>query len=285
MRTGPNSWGVTISNIADGTQPSTTPGTTLTPGNNTYPAYAQILAATSDETFFMRIEVWGIGATAAAKDALLKLGFDFGGGTTYTDLTINDLLVSCASAAGNGSLTGPGICYEFPVRVPAGTTVAASVSTNNATVGNAYVGITLLGKPSHPENIRYGTFVRSFGATAASSRGTAVTPGGASDGAFSASLGTTTEDLWAWEFGWGRNTTTMANGQFNVDVAVSDDAGTTKRIVIQNARVFENSTEMLYKTSALSYGEAKAGATVYARAQGLGAATTNCSVMAYGVGG
>ena len=55
LSTQPNEWGLVISSVADGTRPAAAWGTSITPGNNTYGSYVQVLTATSDETYLMRI--------------------------------------------------------------------------------------------------------------------------------------------------------------------------------------------------------------------------------------
>lgn len=275
-----NSWGVIITNFADGTQPTTAPGTAITPGNNSFPAYAEILGDTSDETFYMEIIFTNGSTSTASRDILVNLGFDFAGGTTYTDLTISHLLASSASAMGVAN--GPGVSYEFPVRLPAGTAVAASASVNNGTVGTVSVQIKLYGKPSRPDLIRYGSFVRTYGAVTAASKGTTITPGTVADGAYVA-MGTTTDDIWAWEFGVGLDTGTMSARNYAFDLAVGD--ATNKKIVIQDAVVNVSSAESIFKAAALMHSESKSGDVVYIRAQSSGSLAGVYSAIAYGVGG
>lgn len=276
-----NSWGIIISNVASDAQPSATPGTAITPGNNTYPAYVEILPNTSDDTYLLEVYFYGLGASAVARDGICTLGFDFSGGTTYTDMTISDL--ACGNCC--PSLSGLGVGYRFPIKVPAGTAIAAKCSVNNATVGTLYVVVTLWGKPVRPELVRAGSFVRTFGAVTATSKGTDYTAGTASEGTYTASLGTTVDDLWAWESGVCVNDSTFGGGSDYIDVATSDDGGTTKRLVIQNMITFCGSTEFINKGPALSYAEIKTGATIYVRGRNGGGVNSGTSAIVYGVGG
>lgn len=278
-----NSWGVIITNFADGTQPPTAPGTSVTPAasSGAYPAYLEILGNTSDETFFMEVTFSGNDTAAEARNTLVKLGFDFAGGTTYTDLEISDLMASCASTmAGAGG--GLGITYSFPIRLPAGTAVAATASTESATARTLSVWIRLYGKPSHPELIRYGTEVRTYGSTFASSSGTVITPGTAAEGAY-ADLGTLADDVWWWEFGVGVSDSTMAARVLHFDLSVGD--ATNKKAVIQNALVATTASETITKLGSGAYCETKSGDHVYGRAQNSASNDSNYSMIAYGVVG
>lgn len=278
-----NTWGKVITNFADGTQPTTAPGTSITPAasSGAYPAFVEILGDTSDETYLMEVTFSGNDTAAEARNTLVKLGFDFAGGTTYTDLTISDLMASCASTmAGAGG--GLGVTYSFPLRLPAGTAVAAAASTESATARTLSVWIRLYGKPSRKDLIRYGSFVRTYGSTFASSSGTSITPGTASDGT-AVDLGTLSDDIFWWEYGIGVSDSTMAARVLHVDLLVGD--GTNKRAVIQNALVATTASETITKLDAGTYHETKSGDHVYGRAQVSAAPDSSYSMIAYGVGG
>lgn len=278
-----NSWGVIISNVTDGTQPAIAPGTSITPAtaSGAYPAYAEILGNTSDETFFMEVTFSGNDFGAEARNTLVKLGFDYAGGTTYTDLEISDLLASCASVMA-GTAGGIGVTYSFPLRLPAGTAIAATASTESATARTLSVWIKLYGKPSHPELIRYGSFVRTYGSTFASSSGTAVTPGTAAEGTY-VDLGTLSDDIWWWDFGVGISDATMAARVLHFDLAVGD--ASNKRQVIQNALIATTANETINKPAAAMAHETRSGDHVYGRGQCSASLDTNYSMIAYGVGG
>lgn len=279
-----NSWGSILSNVTDGTRPANAFGTSITPGNNSYPAYTEIMADTSDEAFLLEVNINANDVLTAARDTIVTLGFDFGGGTTYGDMTISDLLGSCATGFVSGAgILGIGVTYRFPVRIPAGTAIAAKASVNNATVGTLSIWLKLFCQPSRPELVRAGTFVRTYGATTASSSGTAITPGTTSDGSY-VDLATLADDIWAWEFGYGVNNGAMNARSIHVDIAHGD--ASNKKIAILNHPIATGSSETLSKAAALAYSDATSGDHVYARAQvGTGAADTGYSVIAYGIGG
>lgn len=281
LSTLPNEWGLVIESVADGTRPAAAWGTSITPGNNAYGSYAQVLAATSDETYLCRIVLSSFAVNAAARDALVTIGIDPAGGTSYTDL-ITDLVASCAPPVSNVGVSP--IVYEFPLSIPAGATIAAKATVNNVTVGTGRVAITLFGRPSRPELVKAGSFVQTFGSVPASSSGTAVTPGTTAEGAWTQIGSALTVPIWAWEFGLSVNSATMANTNHNVDVGLGD--ATNKRVIIPNGTVFETSNEQLGKASALRVGLGAVGDLVYARIQtGSNATSATPGVIVYGIGG
>lgn len=269
-----NSFQASITNLAS--TPSTTPGTSLTPANNSKPAYTQLLTATAFDTFF--IEVWfATGAVAAAaRDMIADIGVDPAGGTTYAVL-LPDLMASCAS-----DWTGVGHRYFFPVYIKSGSTVAARVSINNATVGTVRCVIRLWGRPSNPAAIKYGTGVLAYGITAASSRGTLVTPGATGTEGTYVSLGTTTADHWWWQTGYGCNDTTMTDRAYHGDLAIGN---TSETMIIENDWVgMTGAEEINHVNAADGQHYVKSGRTIYGRMTSSGTAPdNNYSMAAYGV--
>lgn len=277
----PNEWGLVISSVADGTRPAAAWGTVITPGNNAYGSYTQVLSATSDETYLMRIVLSSWTVLTTARDALVTIGIDPAGGTSYTDLIV-DLAASCAPTYIQ-ALPGPAV-YEFPLRIPAGASIAAKGTVNNATVGTGRISIELFGRPSRPELVKAGTFVRTFGSTPASSSGTVITSGTVAEGAWTQLGSALTEPLWFWEFGFCVNNATMSALAHHVDIGLGD--ASNKKIVIPNGLVYESTSETLARTAQGRVGLGAVGDIVYARAQtGANAASSGTSVIAYGVGG
>lgn len=278
LNTLPNEWGLVISSVADGIRPTTPWGTALTPGNNTYGSYVQVLAATSAETYLMRIVINAFAVSAAARDALVTIGIDPAGGTSYVDF-ITDLMASCAHTYTSGP-----VVYEFPIRVPAGATLAAKASVNNATVGTGSVAIELWGAPSRPELVKAGSFVQTFGAVAASSRGTTVTIGTTSEGSWTQIGSALTVPLWHWEWGMGANNTTILGNGIHVDVGIGD--ASNKKIVINNAYVNTTTVETITKPASARPGLGAVGDIVYVRGQcGPSTPDAAASFIVYGVGG
>lgn len=276
----PNAWGLVIESNADGTRPGNAWGTVVTPGLNTFGAYTQILAATSGATYLCRIWLDSFTVLTTARDALVTIGIDLAGGASFTDFIV-DLAASCASTYGIGG----GFLYEFPVYIPAGASLGAKASVNAATAGTGRVSMVLFGAPTRSDLIKYGTLVRTFGSTPASSSGTAITEGTVSEGAWTQVGSALVETLWAWEFGICFNNLTMANTVHHVDIAVGD-AG-TKRVVLFNGIAAQTTAEALSRpTSSVSVGAGNSGELVYMRLQsGPNISPAGASVIAYAVGG
>lgn len=277
----PNRFNGVITNLS--AQPSNTAwGTSITPGNNSFPAYTEILSDTAYDTYYLEIFLSSFRSSGAARNALVTIGIDHSGGTTYTDQEILYLLASSAASAVYG-----GITYRFPLFIPAGSALAATASVNNATVGTGYVGVRLYGLPTAPEMIRYGTYIESWGETVASSAGTSVTPGTTSEGAWvDLSGGNTTRPYWWWQCGWGSNDASLVNNIYVLDVGFGD--GTTKDLVIRdqmegNSGTVEEHWRRPEPDHAYVY-DAPSGKTVYGRMQ-CNASDAAISMMAYGLGG
>lgn len=263
--------------------PAVSPGVVATPGNNTYGAYVQIIAgaAVTDTAFALWLNANTIGSSSLAKDALLTIGLDLAGGTSYTDF-ITDLYVSCASLYASAAAASGGISYLFPVRVPAGASIGVKVTTNNATVGTANVQCKLLCKPSAPETIRIGSRVVTYGSTPGSSSGTAITPGNGAESAY-VSLGTIAagDRPWAWLLGVGINNATITANNPLYDLAIGD--ATTKRTVIDDLEVLTNTTENIGYYCPYATDDAGPGDIVYTRGWSVGVPVAGHSAIAYGV--
>jgi hypothetical protein len=277
MATVSNEFQLRISNVADGTRPASSFGTSITPGNNSYGSYTQLLSATSDDAYEVWVCVSGVGVSAAAHSSMVTIGVDTAGGTTYTDL-IPDLVCGPAGAFAGTAGEG-GVWFRFPLFIPAGSTVAAKGSRSNGT--SAFqVLVVLHCQPTHPELLRCGTFVRAFGASVSTSQGTSITAGTTSEGSYT-SLGTISDsELWYWEVGFGSDSSTIGLNRYHVDLQLDT------RQVIRNAPFFMYTTEEVEKPLLGWYGTGVNGEDVEARVQvGPNVASASLTVAAYGVGG
>lgn len=273
-----------------GTRPSTSYGTTVTPGNNTYPAFTDLLGGTtSHDAFWMDVLVHGIGVSAAAKDAILKLGFDHSGGTSYTSMVISDLLVSMAGQVGTGGMNG--IRYSFPIYVPSGTRIGGSVSVNNATVGTSLVAIRLHGKPSRPGLLRAARYVDTFGSTPSTSSGTTITSGTTSDGSWTLVKSGLSRSYWWWQVGMGMNdSSATSGGTYAIDVAVGPSTSSLDVIFQDMLSVTVNSSEMRCNSQLASHEyvnevPADGSLNVYVRMQCSVTPDSSLSVAVYAAGG
>jgi hypothetical protein len=275
-----NEWGLIIQSHTG--RPATNFGATITPGINTYGSYASVLAGAS-----VTYDVYGIGiafnsnfVSTAARDTIVTIGLDPAGGSSFTDC-ISHLLASCAVPhAGSGD----GVSYYFPLFIKAGSSIGAKASINNATVGTLRCWVTLYCQPSKPEAIKAGSFVTTFGANTAASRGTSVTPGTASEGAWT-SLGALTQTHWYWQAGFGINSAAMATESLHMDLGIGD--GSNNKIAISDQHIVTGATEYvsIMPPRGPCYVTGVSGDSVYGRLQNSGATTANMSMIAYGVGG
>jgi hypothetical protein len=281
-----NEFGLYIHSLGADVQPSTTYGTSITPGSNTYNSYTSLIAGASvtDDVYEILICTTSNNVSAAQRDTLLTIGLDPAGGTSFTD-SINHLLVSNASNYLTTLPGSAGITYVFPLFIKAGTSIGAKASVNNATVGTLRCFVILSCKPSRPDLLRVGSFVRTFGEVTASSCGTSVTPGTTSKGSYVQLGSALAEPLWYWEVGFGCNdsTATMGNQMFHLDVAIGD--ASNKRIVVPDCPISTSASETASKPIWGYPAQAAIGDLVYGRAQGGGSGGDTFSMIAYGVGG
>lgn len=259
-------------------------GVAVTPGNNTYGSDEEVIAGASvtDDVFAIQIGINGGAVAANAKDTLVTISTDPAGGTSYTAL-INHL---AAPGSGQYMATG-GITYWFPLRIKAGSSIAAKASVNNATVGLVRVWCKLWCKPSRPELMRVGTFVRTFGDTAATSTGTAVTVtafDGSNEGAWTQLGSALAEPLFFWQAGFSLNSGTVGNNIIHMDLGLGD--ASNKDEVIQNQPVhLDGNNEHVIAQYPGGYFDAATGALVYGRLLGDGGPVSGSAMIAYGVGG
>jgi hypothetical protein len=263
-------------------------GTTITPAQNAKGSWVEVFTAAEVEA-----DVYGIwaclnsGATGnEARDLLTDIGFDPAGGTSY-QVAIPDLLAMGISGLGSSSSTGIGAHWYFPRFIPAGSSIAVRSSVNSATLGSLRAWLRLFGRPHRPEMHRAGQYVTAFGVTAASSSGTAITPGTTSEGTPWTSLGTTDKDYFYWQLGVGMNDPTMNNTLLMaVDLAYGD--ASNKTLIVEDELVIFNGTEAAYRVMgppAMYHHFVPAGVELWARAQNGGTNDSGYSVIAYGVGG
>lgn len=270
------------SNIV-GVQPAANIGSIVTPGNNTKGSYTSILSSgtVTRDVYGLWINVNSNAVSAAVRSALLDIGVDPAGGTSFSVL-VPDLLVSNASPI----TTGGGIHYYFPIFIRAGSSVGARASVNNATVGTMRVVLKVFGSPKDRRHVRVGSYVTAFGATGGTSTGTAVTAGTTSDGNWTQLGSSSVRPHWWWQLGMGFADSTMTARHFFADLSYGD--GSNKHIVIQNQAFLTDGTERI-----TTWGRMRgcgryvaSGNNIYGRLQNSGTNVDSGScMMAYGLGG
>lgn len=272
-----NEWGTIFQSTADGTIPSTTSfGTSITPGVNTYGTYATLIsgAALTRDVYMIDIFVGGVFATATARTALAALGLDPAGGTTFTKVA--DLLVGNA-----GSVQSRGMVFRFPLFIKAGTSIGMAGSYSTATVPAFSAKVICYADPSNVENVNVGTYIEQLGVVTATSTGTAITPGSASEGAWT-DLGSPTKPCFWWDYGWACLNNTISLANCDVDLGIGD--ATNKKIAIANAYMLVNTNEDVYKHQAGNWGKATTSDHIYVRMQQSVTPVAAHVVAAYGVG-
>jgi hypothetical protein len=264
-------------------RPSVTWGTQLTPTQNAYPAYVEILSDTAYDCFGIEIFLHSAAYTGEARDIIVTIGIDHAGGTTYTDCEINHLI-----ATNCGTPLYGGVRYFFPLFIPAGSAIAAKASVSHATARNIYVGVKLYGRPTHPELVRAGSYVDTFGAVTAASDGTTITSGTTNDGSWTeVTAGDTTRPYWFWQVGWGANDLSLTAVMYSMDVAFGT-AGAEEVVLTDVLHISSGTAEQMVQCLAnilACVGEVPAGQRIYVRFQCHSTADSNLSTIVYAMGG
>jgi len=265
-----------------GTNPSSTPGTSVVPGaSNAEGTYTQVLAALAQGVHGFLLRVSDGGVTANIKNHLLDVGVDPAGGTAYTAIISN-------LVCGSTSTIALGACalFFFPIEIPAGATVAVRIQGSNATAGTVRVGIRAFGQPNAPWLMPLGQFSQTIGAIT-NSNGVSFTPGNAADGTY-VSLGTTTLPLWWWQIAYQIDNAVITAERTYIDLAVGD--GSNKRVInrIMHAGA---ATEQINEVTGsrlawhANYWPVPAGAELWVRGRCENAPDTGYNAVAVGVGG
>ena len=265
------------------TRPAAVMGTSITPGlSNSYGSYTEILsdANVTRDCYGMMLNFNSGSFATEPRDQLVTIGIDTAGGTSYVNF-IPHLIAACASAYGEG--TG-GHWYYFPIYVPAGSAIAAKAQVNHGSNARSLsCQIWLYGAPKNISGLVYGHGVEALGVDTATSAGTAITAGAASEGTWT-SLGTTTKKWKFAQFGVGVNDGTMGSAAMHhADLAHGD--ASNKYIIDQDKRYSSpNASEQWGgQLRSHTYVDLPIGATIYGRDQGSGTGEAGLSMAAYGV--
>lgn len=284
LATQSNSWGKIIGSVADGTRPAVSLGASVTPAQNSYGSYAQLLAgaALTHDAWLVELCVNTVHLAGAARDCIVTLGYDPAGGTSFTDADQHLLVGPAGSYSGAASNGGP-VWFRLPRRIRAGTSIGIKASVNSADLTALAAFCRVYCRPKRPELARAGAYVDTYGAVTASSRGTLVTPGTTSEGAWT-EIGTLTRRCWYLEWGVGVDDGTMSNNVGHVDIAIGD--ASNKHIVVLNGFFFTAANEAVGKPAQGAYVDGVVGDKLYARIQvGPSAADSNYSIAIHAVGG
>lgn len=253
-------------------------GTTVTPGNNTFGTAVQVGSVLAQDCWLLHIAVTAIASNGTAKDSLTQIGFDFAGGTTFPAspdrFNSITLLTSCAASRG--------VVYLFPLYLPAGTSILARGSVNNATVGTQSVAWQAWGRPKYPEATRRGYWVESLGITEATSNGTSVTSGTTAEGSWTNIGSTLAADAWWWDLGFGVNDSTMNNLAYHADLGYNSGSP-----IIAEDQLFitSNGEDVNKGRPLLAVMQVPSGTQMQGRLQCSGNADGDLSMAIYALGG
>jgi hypothetical protein len=267
-----------------GTNPSSTPGTSVTPGASDVEGSwtASGLGTVANECQWIQLRVSDGSTATAAKRHVLDIGIDPAGGSSYTAV-ISDIV--CGASATIAAGGAPGHSFLIPFRVPASATVGIRIQGSNATAGTVRVGMRLSGRPDAPWMFPVGQYAETIGVTGSS--GTSVTPGNAADGSW-ASLGTTTRECWWWQLCYQIDNGTITGEYTYLELAYGD--GSNKHVILRRMHGGNTSegvgTPLDENLSvAAAYCRVPAGATLYARGRCNNAPDTGYQCAALGIGG
>lgn len=269
-----NSFGKSYSLDAN---PSTTPGSAVTPGSGSKGSYVQLASAANLNFDCYGILLWVIAGNTSTgiRDILLDIGVDPAGGTSYDQVIgLNNIFVPQAGNAVDG-----GYLMYFPLFIPAGCSVGARGQASSTSTFR--VAARFFGQPLDPASLLVGQYSETIGVSG--NGGTPITCGNtAAEGAWT-SIGTTTRPCWYWVLCVGHNVGTTTAQMYYFDLAYGD--GSNKHIIIENQPHFNPGTAE--KTSAFRIGanwEVPAGGTLYVRGSASGTAET-CEAVTVGIGG
>lgn len=257
-------------------------GTAVAPGaSNAQGAWTQLLAAAAFEADGVAVGISGGNTSAVSKMHLLDIGVDPAGGTSYAPI-VADMACGMSSATASG-----GSQWWFPLRIPAGASIAARIRGSAATAGTCLVRVELRGRASRPEQRRVGAYSATLGAQTASSLGTAFVPdANAAKGAW-ALLGTTSRPLWWWQIGVQCDNSNMSTRVFHIDLAHGD--ASNKTLILSDVLVSGNSAEVLtvhgMHKMMDAYCEVPAGVAVYVRGACNNTPEAGWNATATGIGG
>jgi hypothetical protein len=268
--------------------PAVSMGTTVTASAsaNTYGSWAEILTAaqlTSGlDALTIVVNSLSLGVSLN-RAAMLEIGVDPAGGTSYTTLIANLPIGN----TGNSmiALGGTGH-YHFPIRIPSGASVAARVQCAQTTAPDVRVIAIGFGSSSRPHIMPVGQYSETIGATPASSSGTNFAPGNATWGSW-ASLGTTTQPLWWWNYGFASVDNSLATSYHHYEVAFGDT--TNKHLLLHFSQAMstnEYAGDMIHPNvnPHMCFAPLPAGTELFVRGQCSGTPNGSYSLAMVGIG-
>lgn len=251
---------------------------------NTYGSYVSVVSALAFDAYLIVIHLRDQSASGQIRSGLVTIGVDPAGGTSFTDTILH---LNCAQAPPGASLGGL-TRYVFPLFVQAGSSIGAKFACTTISISMS-CSIAAFGRPTKPHLVRCGSYVDTYGADTANSRGTVVTAGTSSEGAWTQIGSSMSRPAWWWQCGTGWADSTMTGGVYDGwDVGVGD--ASNKDIVIESfehgTTVSEQQFTYYQPPECQNVFDAAAGNNVYGRVQVSNAtADSNPNILVYAVGG
>lgn len=281
----PNDFAWSLANTT--ARPASAYGTAVIPTNTSVYAsdatWYQIFSGASitEDVLFLSVCFNSASSAGVIRRIVADIGIDETGGTSYSSRTITGILAGYSTQF---TAPGGGVWYDFPIRIPAGSSIAVRAVGDVASAFNVYA--KLYGKPRRPELCKFGRSVRTVGGPSGSLLGTAITIGTTSKGAW-VDLGTLLDGAWWFQFGYTCNDLSQSAGVIAFDVAIGD--ATAKDIVIEDAKVCSTTSEQISKPS-LTFGCHRSSGSkfddhLYIRGQSSTTVEAGTSVTAYAVMG
>lgn len=262
----------------------TTPGTLVTAGGSTNTkntTYAQLIASTSFDAYFMQIFFSDNNASNNASQSMLV---DIAIGAASSETVIISNLN--ASAAGNRTVgvnisARGGQRYAFPLYIPSGSRISATAAGATAS-DTCYCIIRLWGNPTKP--VWAGQQVTTYGAVTGSSRGTLVAAGlSGAEGSWTEITASTSAHTYylAMGAGYGADASSQVGMNF-LDAGVG--AATESELqALSNITLYSDSVERFSQEFGGAYVDIPSGTRLVARVSSSQASAQSYDVIFYGV--
>ncbi len=260
--------------------PTTTLGSSITTGASSADgATVSCLSALAFDAQLLELNISSNNTTATDSSTLIHVVIDPAGGTAWdtTNKLIQNVLAGYAAAPTVANSTAR--TFYFPVRIPEGASVGCNGRNVTGSTRTVRIGMRAFGGMTRPELWPTCDRVISLGDTAASSKGTTITPGNTGAAGSWTSVGSaTTKDLFGVLLAVQGIGGTMAAVTYHVEVGISSTA------IAPPLYVSSGTTEqMVHAASFPIYRPIASGSQMQVRATCSGTAD-NIDVCLYGLG-
>ncbi len=201
--------------------------------------YVEIFSALAFDVYQVELFVAEVGLSTVDTSALLDVGADSAGGTSYTEI-IPNFLIGCVRESGEFS---NGYTSIFPVFIPAGATVAVRTQSISSS-DTVEVGMKLHGGSPDGDPFPNHGLVVAYGVTVSSSSG--ITPANAVtnvEGAWTEVVSATTHPHRGLTIGVQAADGTIGTDDYLIDIATG--AGGSEVVIIEGIPVHTHGNEQL----------------------------------------